>query len=162
VGHSIRNEALFRSFCRFKRGIFVGQKQDICIWRLQTMRTYDCRRNISRLKCHGKFEVKRLIPLLAFVACQPAFCNEPEKSDAAQAVMYELTYNSQTLVITHAQVIGAYPSVDKCREAMPKVVAMASSQLDSNERMQLQCSGIRSPDGVENPVTEPAVAATTL
>jgi hypothetical protein len=76
--------------------------------------------------------------------------------------MYELTYNSQTLAITHAQVIGAYPSVDKCREAIPKVVAIASSQLDANERMQLQCSGIRLPDRLESPAEEAAVAATTL
>jgi hypothetical protein len=106
--------------------------------------------------------VKRFAPLLALLACRVVFCNEPDKPDAAQAVMYELTYNSQTLAITHAQVIGAYPSVDKCREAMPTVVAMASSQLDTNERMQLQCSGIRLPDSVETPTEESAVAATSL
>jgi hypothetical protein len=76
--------------------------------------------------------------------------------------MYEFTYNAQTLAITHAQVIGGYPSVDECREAMPKVVAMGSSQLESGEQMQLQCSGIRSPDGVETPAVEAAVSTTSL
>jgi len=59
--------------------------------------------------------------------------------------MYEFTYNATTLTITHAQVIGGYPSVDECREAMPRVVALGGPNLDQGEKMQLQCSGIRVP-----------------
>jgi hypothetical protein len=106
--------------------------------------------------------VKRFIPWLALLSCPIALCDEPVKSNTVQAVMYEFTYNTQTLAITHAQVIGGYPSVDECREAMPKVVAMGSSQLESGEQMQLQCSGIRSPDGVETPAVEAAVSTTSL
>ncbi len=106
--------------------------------------------------------MKRLIPWLALVSCPSAFCAEPAPSNTVQAVMYEFTYNAQTLAITHAQVIGGYPSVDACREAMPRVVAMGLPQLDSGEQLQLQCSGIRSPDGGETPRVETAVATTSL
>jgi hypothetical protein len=106
--------------------------------------------------------VKRFVPWLALLSCRLAFCAEPAKSNTVQAVMYEFTYNAQTLAITHAQVIGGYPSVDECREAMPKVVAMGSPQLDSGEQMQLQCSGIRAPDGTEPPAVETAVSTTSL
>jgi hypothetical protein len=106
--------------------------------------------------------VKRFIPWLALLSCRFAFGAEPAKSSTVQAVMYEFTYNAQTLAITHAQVIGGYPSVDECREAMPKVVAMGSPQLDSGEQMQLQCSGIRAPSGSEPPAVETAVSTTRL
>jgi hypothetical protein len=109
-----------------------------------------------------RFDVKRFIPWLALLTCPVAFCDEPAKPAPVQAVMYEFTYNAQTLAITHAQVIGGYPSVDECREALPRVAAMGSSQLDSGELMQLQCSGIRSPNGNESPAVEPAVATSTL
>jgi hypothetical protein len=106
--------------------------------------------------------LKTLIPCLVLLSCPVAFCGEAQKSDAIQAVMYEFTYNAQTLAITHAQVIGGCPSVDQCREALPKVAATGSLQLDSGELMQLQCSGIRSPDGTGKPAAESVVAATSL
>jgi hypothetical protein len=106
--------------------------------------------------------VKTLIPCLALLSCPVAFCGESETSDAIQAVMYEFTYNAQTLAITHAQVIGGYPSVDQCREAMPRVAANGSLQLGSGELMQLQCSGIRTPDGAGQPAGKSVVAATSL
>jgi hypothetical protein len=111
---------------------------------------------------------------LALLSCPVAFSDESSKPEAAkpdqikpdptivQAVMYEFTYNAQTLAITHAQVIGGYPSVDDCRAAMPRVAAVGSPQLDAGEQMQLQCSGIRSPNGSDTPVAEPAVATSTL
>jgi hypothetical protein len=106
--------------------------------------------------------VKRFIPWLALLTCPLVFSDEPAKPTTVQAVMYEFTYNAQTLAITHAQVIGGYPSVDECREALPRVAAMGSVQLDSGELMQLQCSGIRSPNGNDSPAVEPAVATSTL
>jgi hypothetical protein len=106
--------------------------------------------------------MKRFIPWLVLLSCPLALCEEPEKSNTVQAVMYEFTYNLQTLAITHAQVIGGYPSVDECRAAMPKVAAMGSPRLEAAEQMQLQCSGIRAPDGSETPAVEPAVSTTTL
>jgi hypothetical protein len=106
--------------------------------------------------------VKRFIPWLALLTCPVVLCDEPAKPTTVQAVMYEFTYDAQTLAITHAQVIGGYPSVDECRAAMPRVAAVGSPQLDSGELMQLQCSGIRSPNGSESPAVEPAVATSTL
>ena len=118
--------------------------------------------NTCRGIAQRRFEVKRFIPWLALLSYRVASSDEPAKTNTVQAVMYEFTYNAQTLAITHAQVIGGYPSVDECREAMPKVAATGSPQLHSGEQMQLQCSGIRSPDGVETPAVEPAVSTTNL
>ena len=106
--------------------------------------------------------MKRLLPSIALLSCPVAFCEEPVKADSVQAVMYEFTYNAQTLVITHAQVIGGFPSVDLCREAMPKVAATGSLQLEAGEQMQLQCSGIREPGSGETPGTEQVVSTTKL
>jgi hypothetical protein len=113
--------------------------------------------------------MKRLIPLVTLLTCSIALADEQVKADvpikpaSIQAVMYEFTYNTQTQAITHAQVIGGYATVDDCREAMPKVVAMGSPQLDSGEQMQLQCSGIKSSNGSELPAEEgPAVTTTNL
>jgi hypothetical protein len=113
--------------------------------------------------------MKRFIPWVALLLCPIALADEPVKADvpmklaSIQAIMYEFTYDTQTRAITHAQVIGGYPSVDDCREAMPKVVAMGSPQLGSGEQMQLQCSGIRSSDGSEMPANVgPAVSTTSL
>jgi hypothetical protein len=106
--------------------------------------------------------VKRFLPSIALLTCPVAFCDEPVKADSVQAVMYEFTYNAQTLVITHAQVVGGFPSVDLCREAMPRVAATGSVQLDAGEQMQLQCSGIRAPGASEPPASEPVVSTTTL
>jgi hypothetical protein len=106
--------------------------------------------------------VKRLLPWLALPCCAAALCGEPEKPIAVQAIMYAFTYNAQTLAITHAQVIGGYPSVDLCRQAMPKVAVTGSLQLDAGEEMQLQCSGIRAPGGADTPASEPVAATTRL
>lgn len=106
--------------------------------------------------------MKRFTPWLALLSFRVAFCDEPATSNTVQAVMYEFSYNTQTLAITHAQVIGGYPSVDKCREAMLKVVAMGLPKLESGEQMQLQCSGIRSPDSAETPAAEAAMSTTNL
>lgn len=106
--------------------------------------------------------MKTLIPVLALLAHPVAFCGEPELANSIQAVMYAFTYNAQTLAITHAQVIGGFPSVDQCRQAMPKVAARGSLQLDSGEQMQLQCSGIRAPGGDEAPASQPVVSTTSL
>jgi hypothetical protein len=111
---------------------------------------------------NGGLKVKRLVPCLALVCCAAAVCGEPEKPTSVQAVMYAFTYNAQTLAITHAQVIGGYPSVDSCRQAMPKVAATGSLQLDAGEEMQLQCSGIHAPGGEDAPASEPVVASTKL
>lgn len=106
--------------------------------------------------------MKRFIPWLTLLSSPVALCDEPAKPNTVQAVMYEFTYNPETLAITHAQVIGGFPSVDECREAMSKVGAMASAQLESGEKLQLQCSGIRSPNGADTPAVEAAVATTNL
>ena len=106
--------------------------------------------------------MRRLVPWLALLCCAAACCAEPQKPTGVQAVMYAFTYNPQTLAITHAQVIGGYPSVDLCRQAMPKVAATGSLQLDAGEQMQLQCSGIRAPGGEDTPASQPVVATTNL
>ena len=116
----------------------------------------------ERGDCSKEVNVKRFLPSIALLSCPVAFCDEPVKVDSVQAVMYEFTYNAQTLVITHAQVIGGFPSVDLCREAMPRVAATGSVQLDAGEQMQLQCSGIRSPGATEPPASEPVVSTTKL
>jgi len=71
--------------------------------------------------------VKRFIPWLALLTCPVVLCDEPAKPTTVQAVMYEFTYDAQTLAITHAQVIGGYPSVDECRAAMPRVAAVGAA-----------------------------------
>jgi hypothetical protein len=106
--------------------------------------------------------VKTLFPVLALLAYPIAFCGEPDRPGSIQAVMYAFTYNAQTLAITHAQVIGGFPSVDQCREAMPKVAATGALQLDSGEQMQLQCSGIRAPADEATPASQPVVSTTSL
>lgn len=114
--------------------------------------------------------MKRFIPLLLLPLCPVVLADEQVKADVPanpvniQAVMYEFTYNTQTRAITHAQVIGGYASVDDCRDAMPKVVTMGMPQLESGEQMQLQCSGIKSPDGPESPDDDapPQVMTTSL
>ena len=114
--------------------------------------------------------MKRLIPLVLLPLCPIVFADEQVKADvpakpvSIQAVMYEFTYNAQTRAITHAQVIGGYATVDDCRDAMPKVVTMGMPQLESGEQMQLQCSGIKSPDGPETPDDDapPHVTTTSL
>jgi hypothetical protein len=88
--------------------------------------------------------------LMLMLAATVAVAADPPR---VQAVMYEFTYRPDTLSITHAQVIGGYPSVDECREAMPRVAAMGAAQLEAGELMQLQCSGIRVPDPSEDPAT---------
>jgi hypothetical protein len=84
--------------------------------------------------------------ILAMLCCAPAL------ADDIRAVMYEFTYNQQTLQITHAQVVGGYPSVDACREAMPRVSAVGGAQLDTDEKIQLECSGIREEQPVRPPI----------
>jgi len=111
--------------------------------------------------------MKRFIPLAALLTCPIVFADEPVRAEvpakpvSIQAVMYEFTYNAQTRAITHAQVIGGYPSVDDCRDAMPKVATMGIPQLESGEQMQLQCSGIKASDGPEMPDDAPPVVTTT-
>jgi hypothetical protein len=72
-----------------------------------------------------------------------AFSTVAMADDAVRAIMYEFTYIESTGVISHAQVIGGFPSVDACEEAMAKVYGIGSVGLDAGEKMQLQCSGIR-------------------
>jgi len=69
-----------------------------------------------------------------------------EETTSLQAVMYALTFDAHTLNIRHAQVIGGYPSLAGCREAMARVRSLAAAQLKSDERLQLQCSGVRAAD----------------
>jgi hypothetical protein len=91
-----------------------------------------------------------LLALCACLLCVTAASGAPPQV-TVHAVMFELTYNAQTLEVTHAQVVGGYPSVDACKEAMPKVVAVGAPQLDQGEQMQLECSGIRSGTELESP-----------
>jgi hypothetical protein len=70
---------------------------------------------------------------------------ETQAQHAVHAVMYAFSYDIQTLAITHAQVIGGYPSVDDCRHNMVKVSVAATDQLATGEQLQLQCSGIMEP-----------------
>jgi hypothetical protein len=88
----------------------------------------------------------------------PAFESPQERAKSAvHAIMYEFTYDMQTLAITHAGVVGGYPSVDECRQNMSKVGVYATAQLDKGEQLQLQCSGIKEPMPSED---EPAAPAT--
>ena len=82
--------------------------------------------------------VTRLVLGVAMVVSPVGLCASPQDSTTVLAVMYALTYDSKTLAITHAQVVGGYSNVDVCRDAMPKVLAAASSQLESGERLREQ------------------------
>ena len=86
---------------------------------------------------------------------------EPSASGAVHAVMYEYTYELGSLVITHAQVVGGYGSVDLCRKAMPAVLATVAPQLGAQERARLQCSGITAgePGEAESSVQGSSAAA---
>jgi hypothetical protein len=97
----------------------------------------------------GDFKVK----ILALLALLPLTA----LADDIRAVMFEFTYNEHTMLITHAQAIGGFPSVDACQEAMPKVYGAGSVQLDPGERMQLECSGIKERLADETP-KKPGVA----
>ena len=72
-----------------------------------------------------------------------AGADQPPEKNGVHAVMYALVYDAQSFEITHAQVIGGYPSLNVCRKAMTSVLAASSSQLKSNERLRLDCSGGR-------------------
>ena len=89
----------------------------------------------------------------AFLAAL-AFSTVALADNPVKAIMYEFTYIEATGIIDHAQVIGGYPSVDACEEAMAKVYGIGSVGLDPGEQMQLECSGIKektTPDTVEPP-----------
>lgn len=90
--------------------------------------------------------MKKLL-FLALLASALASAEGPR----VQAVMYEFTYRPAEMTITHAQVIGGFPTVEECRETMPRVYAMGATQLEAGEQMQLQCSGIRAPDPSADP-----------
>jgi len=76
----------------------------------------------------------------------PAQSEVPPAGVEIHAVMYEFTYELRSLVITHAQVVGGYASVELCRQAMPAVLATVAPQLGAQERARLQCSGITAGD----------------
>jgi len=87
-----------------------------------------------------------------------AFSTVAIADDPVRAIMYEFTYIESTGVISHAQVIGGFPSVDACEEAMAKVYGIGSVGLDAGEKMQLECSGIREePDKPEPPKPKTAI-----
>jgi len=81
--------------------------------------------------------------LLLAALSLPAVLAAADTPAAIHAVMYEFTYDAKAHVILHAQVVGGFPSVDECKEAMPRVYASGSMGLDEGEQMQLECSGIR-------------------
>ncbi|HXW74585.1 MAG TPA: hypothetical protein VEK10_07205 [Steroidobacteraceae bacterium] len=93
--------------------------------------------------------MKRLSPLL--LLSLPVWLTVSASAlaeNGVHAVMYALIYDVQSLEITHAQVVGGYRNLDVCRKAMPSVVAASSSQLKSNERLRLDCSGGRPVEAV--------------
>ena len=79
------------------------------------------------------------LTLTLFAVSSMCYAQDPE----TKAVMYEFSYIEASMTIVHAQVIGGYPSVDACQEAMPKVMGVITPQLNEGERVQLQGSGIR-------------------
>ena len=95
---------------------------------------------------HAENSMSDRIPGDPYGPDNPAFESPQERAHfAVHAVMYEFTYDGQTLAITHAQVVGGFPSVDECRQNMSKVGVYATAQLAEGEQLQLQCSGIKEP-----------------
>ena len=94
----------------------------------------------------GRVAVWAAVPLAI-----AAYGDQPQPAASVHAVMYEFTYDYKSLVITHAQVIGGYRSVELCRKAIPAVLATVAPQLSSRERARLECSGVTSgkDDGAE-------------
>jgi hypothetical protein len=82
-------------------------------------------------------------PLAVAALLLPGFDVAAESAKEVRAVMYEFTYDAESLIITHAQVVGGYPSVDACKEAMARVSALGNAQAEPGEKIQLECSGIR-------------------
>jgi len=76
---------------------------------------------------------------------------EAPKAAVVKAVMYEFEYDLTTLEIKHAQVVGGWPSDEACKDAMPKVLAMATPGLEPNTQMELQCSTVHSHPAQEDP-----------
>lgn len=64
-----------------------------------------------------------------------------EADEPIRAVMYEMGY-AQDGAIKHAQVYGGYPSMEKCVEAMPSVMGLAT-EVEGKDGLlpQLECSG---------------------
>jgi hypothetical protein len=79
--------------------------------------------------------IKVLAPVvLAGLISGMAFADAP-----VHAVMYELTYNKATYEITHAQVIGGYATLDKCKDATSKVMLLGLGGLEKDEQMSMLC-----------------------
>lgn len=101
---------------------------------------------LPALQCPADNRMSDPIPGDPYGADNPAGESIAERAKSGvHAVMYEFTYDTTTLAITHAQVVGGYPSVDECREQMPRVMATGEPQVGEGEQMQLQCSGIKEP-----------------
>ena len=75
------------------------------------------------------------------------------------AVLFLLTFNSQTLEITHAQVIGGYPTLEDCRGKLSAAMAMIAPELTAGELPQLECSTVQT--RTEDP-DEPETSKVTL
>jgi len=97
--------------------------------------------------------LKSLKPLLVCVSplLYPTVGATAPAEPGVYAVMYALIFDARSLEITHAQVIGGYHSLEVCRKAMPSVVSASSSQLKSNERLRLDCSGSRPAEAATAP-----------
>jgi hypothetical protein len=89
-----------------------------------------------------KISVARLIVTGMLFLANITYSEARSEEAPVRAVMYEFTYNEETMTITHAQVVGGYPAVEVCRLAMPKVMSAGSVDLAEHERIQLQCAGI--------------------
>ena len=57
-------------------------------------------------------------------------------------MLVEMDYDAGG-AIRHAEVLGGYASLDACRDAMPKVMAIAVPRLEKGLTPQLECSGVR-------------------
>ena len=95
--------------------------------------------------------IRKILGLLALLSTA-AFADSGDKP--VHAVMFEMTLNTVTHVVTHAQVVGGYPDLKECNESAPKVMVLATRELKPNEVAQLQCFASISLDK-EAPAPEP-------
>ncbi len=82
--------------------------------------------------------VLSLLALLSFTAAS-AQQSTPSQPYNVHAVMFEMTINANTGIITHAQAVGGYPSLKDCNDSKHLVMVLAKRGLEENEIAQLQC-----------------------
>jgi len=77
---------------------------------------------------------------------------KPVNPDAVRVVMFEMTYVPDSLVITHAQVIGGYGDVKDCTNSIGKVSQLGISGLEKGEMMKLWCVDVKAIPGINTSI----------